>query len=88
MPEGTFAVQDGQAGTGIWGGDNAACTSFLSEYFSGSPTVGKLTEGNVSIARDGEWYRITFYGLTLAGGDQTSLSGSYEGRVQYIYARE
>lgn len=88
VPEGTFAVQDGQAGTGIWGGDNAACTSFLSEYFSGSPTVGKLTEGNVSIARDGEWYRITFDGLTLAGGDQTSLSGSYEGRVQYIDARE
>jgi len=37
VPEGTFAVQNGQSGVGIWGGDNAACTSFLAEYFSGSP---------------------------------------------------
>lgn len=88
VPEGTFAVQNGQSGVGIWGGDNAACTSFLSEYFSGSPAIGKLTEGNVTIARDGEWYEISFDGLTLAGSDQTSLSGSYEGRVQYIDARE
>ena len=48
----------------------------------------KLTEGNVTIARDGEWYEISFDGLTLAGSDQTSLTGSYEGRVQYIDARE
>ena len=65
-----------------------ACPSFLAEYFSGSPAIGKLTEGNVTIARDGEWYEISFDGLTLAGSDQTSLTGSYEGRVQYIDARE
>ena len=88
VPEGTFAVRNGQSGVGIWGGDNAACTSFLAEYFSGSPAIGKLTEGNVTIARDGEWYEISFDGLTLAGSDQTSLTGSYEGRVQYIDARE
>ena len=88
VPEGTFAVRTGQSGVGIWGGDNAACTSFLAEYFSGSPAIGKLTEGNVTIARDGEWYEISFDGLTLAGSDQTSLTGSYEGRVQYIDARE
>ncbi len=87
VPEGTFAVRNGQSGVGIWGGDNAACTSFLAEYFSGSPAIGKLTEGNVTIARDGEWYEISFDGLTLAGSDQTSLTGSYEGRVQYIDAR-
>ena len=52
------------------------------------PAIGKLTEGNVTIARDGEWYEISFDGLTLAGSDQTSLTGSYEGRVQYIDARE
>lgn len=50
--------------------------------------IGKLTEGNVTIARDGEWYEISFDGLTLAGSDQTSLTGSYEGRMQYIDARE
>lgn len=88
VPEGTFAVQNGQSGVGIWGGDNAACTSFLAEYFSGSPAIGKLTEGNVSITRNGEWYEFTFDGLKLAGSDQTLLSGSYEGRVQYIDARE
>ena len=52
------------------------------------PAIGKLTGGNVTIARDGEWYEISFDGLTLAGSDQTSLTGSYEGRVQYIDARE
>ena len=79
VPEGTFAVQNGQSGVGIWGGDNAACTSFLAEYFSGSPAIGKLTEGNVTIARDGEWYEISFDGLTLAGSDQTSLTEATKG---------
>ena len=44
VPEGTFAVRNGQSGVGIWGGDNAACTSFLAEYFSGSPAMASGTK--------------------------------------------
>lgn len=37
LPEGTFPVQASRSGEGIWGGEGADCTSFLTEYFSGIP---------------------------------------------------
>lgn len=37
IAEGTFPVQASRSGEGIWGGEGADCTSFLTEYFSGIP---------------------------------------------------
>ena len=87
LPEGTFPVQASRSGEGIWGGEGADCTSFLTEYFSGIPAVCKLTGGEVTITRDQESYTISFDGVEMSG-DRTELSGSYSGKVQYIDATQ
>lgn len=87
LPEGTFRVLGVRSGAGIYGGTGNDCTSFLTEYFSGIPTVCKLTGGEVRIARNGEQVSIAFDGLEMSG-DITSLEGTYTGKVQYIDGRE
>lgn len=87
LPEGTFPVQASRSGEGIWGGEGADCTSFLTEYFSGIPAVCKLTGGEVTITRDQESYTISFDGVEMSG-DRTELFGSYSGKVQYIDATQ
>lgn len=87
LPEGTFQVLSSRSGIGIYGGTGSDCTSFLTEYFSGGPTVCKLTGGKVHIARNGEQATIRFDGVEMSG-DITSLGGAYTGKVQYIDGRE
>ena len=87
LPEGTFRVLDSRSGSGIYGGTGSDCTSFLTEYFSGIPTVCKLTGGSVRITRHGEQATLALNGVGMAG-DITSLQGIYTGKVQYIDGRE
>lgn len=87
LPEGTFQVLSNRSGTGIYGGTGSDCTSFLTEYFSGIPTVCKLTGGSVRITRSGEQATIRLEGVKMSG-DITSLDGTYTGKVQYIDGRE